>query len=199
MSPFVHACIALPLAALAWGPRAEPIATFAVTVSVASEDGAPVVDDAWVLAQLDFAETMFGDLGVHFGRVATKTLDARFAHLESRADRNALAAELEPSTVHLFIVASLRDVDDRVSLRMGVHWRESQHPDEHFIIMAATARPTTLAHELGHFFGNPHSLVEDNVMSYSRTGGAVFFDEAQIRRIRVSAKEYVRKGELRTL
>jgi hypothetical protein len=48
------------------------------------------------------------------------------------------------------------------------------------VILSATARPTVLAHELGHFFGNGHSTVPNNVMSYIRTDAEVFFDNKQI-------------------
>jgi hypothetical protein len=48
-----------------------------------------------------------------------------------------------------------------------------------------------LAHELGHFFGNAHSTVVDNVMSYDRRTGSTFFDEAQGRRIRWFANMYI--------
>ena len=48
-----------------------------------------------------------------------------------------------------------------------------------------------MAHELGHFFGNPHSSTPNNVMSYNRTGAEVFFDDAQMRTIRVWAKRHV--------
>ena len=36
--------------------------------------------------------------------------------------------------------------------------------------------PTTLAHELGHFLGNGHAYVKNNLMSYERDGGEVFLD-----------------------
>jgi hypothetical protein len=186
----------MPLVELTQGAREETIATFVVSPAVATEDGAPVVDDAWVADQLAFAETMFGDLGVHFGATAVRPLDARFAHMESRADRDALATQLEPRVINVFFVASLRDVDEPDRLRMGVHWRQRGHDDRHYVIVAASARPSVLAHELGHFFGNGHSTVQNNLMSYDRSFGPVFFDDAQIRRIRAFAKEYVRTGEL---
>ena len=54
----------------------------------------------------------------------------------------------------------------------------------------------TVIHELGHYFGNPHSQVIDNVMSYERSGAAVFFDADQGRRIAARARAYVKSGEL---
>ncbi|CAN98551.1 hypothetical protein predicted by Glimmer/Critica [Sorangium cellulosum So ce56] len=88
------------------------------------------------------------------------------------------------------VVASLRDVDDPRRFRMGVHWRRRATPERRFVILAANARPTVLAHELGHFFGLGHSGVDDNVMSYARTGAPVSFDAAQIAKIRSAARGY---------
>jgi hypothetical protein len=56
-----------------------------------------------------------------------------------------------------------------------------------------------LAHELGHYFGNAHSQVRDNVMSYERSGGPVFFDPEQGKRIAARARAYVKSGELVTV
>jgi hypothetical protein len=53
-----------------------------------------------------------------------------------------------------------------------------------------------LAHELGHFFGNGHSDVADNLMSYTRTGGRVFLDDAQIDRIQVYSWRFLASGRL---
>jgi hypothetical protein len=47
-----------------------------------------------------------------------------------------------------------------------------------------------LAHELGHFFGLGRSGVDDNVMSYARTGAPVSFDAAQIAKIWSAARGY---------
>jgi hypothetical protein len=173
-----------------------------VIVAVAQQpgpDGAPqpVRDRAWVDAQLAQAERLFGVHGVRFEARAVRPLDARFARLETKDDRDALASELAPGVVNVFVVASLRDVDDPTLLRMGVHWRKRKALSKHYVIVSSTAMPTTLAHELGHFFGNGHSQVVNNVMSYQRTDdSAVFFDELQARKIRSFARIYLRTREL---
>ena len=64
------------------------------------------------------------------------------------------------------------------------------------MIVAASALPSTLAHELGHFFGNGHSKVRDNVMSYDRSGATVFFDAAQKRKIKTFARIFLRSKEI---
>ena len=181
--------------------KAKPtIPTLPLAIAVALEEGlagqVPVRDEAWIDAQFQAATRLFGAEGVHFQRVERAPLDPRFARLETRDDRDALAAETQKAVVNVFVVASLRDVDDPALHRGGVHWRARQSPARHYIIVAASAGPSTLAHELGHFFGNGHSTVTDNVMSYKRTGENVFFDAAQVTRIRASTLGYLARKEL---
>ena len=82
---------------------------------------------------------------------------------------------------------------------MGVHWRPRGHgaaEGAHFVIVSAIAGPTVLAHELGHFFGNPHSDVPGNLMSYERGEGPPVLDEVQMRRARGRAHSFIESGEL---
>ena len=184
------------LPAAAGDPAAAPIPTLQLAFAVASEAGTPVRDDAWIDAQVAEAERLFGGLGVHLRKTAPRPLAERFAHLETRADRDALAAEMSRGVINVMLVGSLRDVDDTSLHRMGVHWRPAAAPAKHYVIVSASALPSTLAHEIGHYFGNPHSAVRDNLMSYDRSGDQVFLDEAQGRIIRRFARLYVRIGEL---
>jgi hypothetical protein len=182
---------------LAKKPKAEePIPTLPLSIAVVHEDGRPVRDDAWIDAQIAESERLFGQCGVHLRKGQARALDAAFARLETRKDRDALASALEKGSINVMIVASLRDVDDPSLHRMGVHWRPQSDLRKHYVIVAASALPTTLAHELGHFFGNGHSSVKDNVMSYDRTGAQVFFDAVQQRKIKTFARIFLRSKEL---
>jgi hypothetical protein len=174
----------------------RPIPPLPITLAVAGEEGAPVRDAAWVDAQVAQAVALFSPLGIPLRKVASSALPADYARLETRADRDALAERVRPRHVNVFVVASLRDVDDPALYRMGVHWRSRAKPAQHYAIVAATARAITLAHELGHFFGLDHTSVMDNVMSYEHSGGPVFFDDHQAARMRSFARMYVRGGLL---
>lgn len=206
-SLFGCAAVGLGVLLVAWPGAAQankgaplPIAPLPLSIAVATEptdDGEHrAVDDAWLDAQVAAAEALFGPHGVHFVKAAARPLAGRFARLETRADRDALSKELAKGVVNVFVVASLRDVDDPSRLRMGVHWRPKGDERKHYVIVAASAQPTTLAHELGHFFGNGHSKVRDNLMSYDRSGAEVFLDADQVRRIQSFARIYVRSREL---
>ena len=49
---------------------------------------------------------------------------------------------------------------------------------------------------LGHFLGNPHSYVKNNLMSYDRDGGKVFLDDAQGQKARKTARALFASKEL---
>jgi hypothetical protein len=170
---------------------------FPITLAVATDQGARVVDDAWIETELASANTIFAPSHVSFVVRETRALDPRFTHVETRADRHALGEELRPGLVNVFVVGSLRDVDDPTLMRRGVHWRPAGIPGAHFVIVSSISGPDVLAHELGHFFGNPHSDVPNDVMSYQRDGTiTAFFEAHEIARIRRSARRFLRSGEI---
>ena len=171
-------------------------ASFSLAISIAEEDGKRAQSDAWVAAQVSSAERLFGPIGVHVHWTLEKPLGARFARIETRRDRDALGTELEGKSINVMVVSLLRDVDDPTRERMGVCWQNQSDTNLRYLIVSATAKPTVLAHELGHFFGNPHSPAEDNVMSYARTGAAIFFDGVQQAVIRAKARSYLSAGIL---
>jgi hypothetical protein len=191
------ALVTLAFPTLAKKSKAEaPIPALPLAVAVVHEEGRPAQTDAWIDAQIAEVDRLFSACGVKLTKASKRALDPRFARLETRKDRDALAAELEKGRINVMVVTSLRDVDDPSLFRMGVHWRPQTDLRKHYVIIAATALPSTLAHELGHFFGNGHSKVPDNVMSYDRTGAPVFFDAAQQRKIRTFARLFLRSKEL---
>ena len=79
--------------------------------------------------------------------------------------------------------------------RKGVAWTQ-RTTGARDIILSAAAPATVLAHELGHFFGNGHSSVPDNLMSYTRSGGKAFLDDAQVARVHAFATKLLAAGRL---
>jgi hypothetical protein len=177
------------------GLAAEPPVTFTLRVAIATdEQSEPVAPPEWLAQQVASAEALFAPFGVAFVRQEAQGLGTAAQHIETRGDRDALAARAAPQVINVFVVGSLRDVDEPGRMRRGVHWHAPSRA--HYVILVGSAPPSVLAHELGHFFGNPHSPVPDNVMSYERTGAPVFFGEAQGRCIERRARAYVQTGEL---
>ncbi len=173
--------------------HADP--AFGVSFAVASENGRRVVDDAWIQTQIDDANHFFAPLGTSFRWTIEKELAAPHGEMHSRADRDALTPLMEKSVIDVFLVRELEDVDEPGRMRMGVCWTGREQ--KRFIILSRTARRTVLAHELGHFFGNhQHSTVVNNLMSYERDGGAVFFDDRQIVTIKSFSERFLSSRRL---
>jgi len=194
------ASAAPPSAAPAPGAAASIDVTFPISISVVVEDGAPARDDAWIASQIDDANELYGPLGVRFRWTLRRQIPAAHAQLHTRSDRDALAPlVVENNVIDVFVVAALEDVDEPGRYRKGVAWT-SRPNGKRFLILSAEAPRTVLAHELGHFFGNGHTVVADNLMSYVRTaGGTVFLDESQIERIHLFSERFLASGRLRAL
>ncbi len=173
--------------------------TFGVAVTVAEPEGVPVRDDTWVAAQIQEAERLFAPTGVHFRwviRKIGKREKSRF-DVETRDDRDAFTDSLERGYINVFLVRLLRDVDEPPRVRMGVTWTQREDK-KRYIVLSSIAKPSVLAHELGHFFGNGHTTVVDNLMSYDRAGGVVFLSDEQKSRIAERADGFAR-GTLQVL
>ena len=112
--------------------------------------------------------------------------------LTTREDRDALGAYRTPGTIDAFVVRGLVDVDTPPLPRRGVHWRDRTRRGVRYVIVVADASPWVLSHELGHYFGNPHSDVPGNLMSYTRAKGDPFLDAVQLGRVRRSAARLAR-------
>ena len=169
-----------------------------VVQSQGQGQGAPAVDDAWIDARVAEANRVFAPTALSFRRGPTFSLPPAHARIEDRSDRNALGQYVAPEVLNLFVVGTLMDVDEPGRERRGVHWRD-RAAGTHYVIVSAIAEwPAIFAHELGHFFGEPHSTTPNDVMSYSQDGTTPpFFDPAQVRRVRRRARAMAASGELR--
>jgi hypothetical protein len=159
--------------------RADREPVYPLDVAVTSDENGAVVDRKWIDAELAVAEHIFGPLGIHFRVNHVRALGSELTRLEDPRLRDRFATQVTPHEIQIFAVRSLRD-DAQVGLyRRGVTWDSRTTPSRRYIIIAAEAGPSTLAHELGHFFGMPtHSTVENNLMSYNRTSDALLFLDA---------------------
>lgn len=193
----VLAGLCVALAALP-GRAQETATTFTIDFGVVEVEGARVVADAWIDARVAEANRVFAPCAVAFVRGETYAIPSEHARLETRADRNRLSAHVRPDVIDLFVVATLMDVDEPGRERRGVHWRERGTGTHYVIVSAIAAWPSIFAHELGHYFGEPHSDTPNDVMSYEHDDVTpTFFDAGQVRRVRRRARAYVESGELR--
>jgi hypothetical protein len=138
-----------------------------IQLHVAGDDKGLVASAEWIAAQLANANRHFTPLDVGFQLAGIDRLPASTVHLETRADRNAIASgRLAGRLVHVFITGQLDDVDVEGAIAYGVTWRLPRDRRK-FVIVSAQALPRTLAHELGHFFGLPHSTYAISIMNKS--------------------------------
>ncbi len=161
--------------------------------------GRPAKSERWIQNQIRRADRVFAPTGLSFESAGVQRLPGLHAVLETRNDRNQLARYLERGVVNVFVVDEMFDVDNRSEWRRGVHWRLQWRPDQHYLVLTGIAPPTTLAHELGHFFGNRrHRGVRGNIMSYEH-GPAPTFDPDQLRRVETTARDFLRRRRLLTM
>ena len=138
---------------------------FGIQLHIASDEHGPVVSDDFIAEQLAGANKHFERLDVGFEIVGVDTLPASAVHIETRTDRDDLATDrLGGKLIHVFLVGQLDDVDDEGRIAYGVTWH-GKHDDRKYVIVSAQALPRTLAHELGHFFGLPHSSYAVSIMN----------------------------------
>jgi hypothetical protein len=198
----IHRAALLGLAVAALGGSLPPAKAservrLGLAVHMAREEGAPVAEEAFVDRQVATANRIFAPYGVQFERRELHEHDACAARMETRADRDALGAFVRPQCINVFVVASLRDVDEPPRIRRGVHWHSASHAPAHYLILSRISFDAVLAHELGHFLGNPrHSRTPGNLMSYQHTEVLPFLDEPQQRRLQQSLADYLRRREL---
>jgi hypothetical protein len=165
---------------------------------VAIDGEQPVAEQAFLAQQLRHADRIFEPLGVALSCAGVRRAPAVPARIVSREQRDALGAWLVPRVLNVFVAGSLMDVDEPGRERRGVHWRVRSDPRRHLIILSAKSGPYVLAHELGHFFGNPaHSETPGNLMSYAHTDAIPWLDAHQVARVQTSAAEMLTRGELR--
>jgi hypothetical protein len=132
---------------------------------VVTPDG-PAQDVAWVTGQIEQAHRHFALIDTSFEVVAAEELPASELEIDSREERDALGHDrFTRGVVHVFVVGRLADVDIAGNEIRGVHWRERADRTHRWVILSKIAGDLVLSHELGHFFGLPHSTYDISLMN----------------------------------
>lgn len=141
---------------------------FEIALHVVEEEGEDVQTPQWFAGQVREANRLFAPIGVGFRVGSAKVVDARFADVQTRLDRDLLGRDEHTlGVVHVFVVRRLADVDIEGEVIRGVHWRDRAETSRRWIILSSIAMPVVLAHELGHFFGLPHTRHPKSIMNKS--------------------------------
>jgi len=141
---------------------------FRIALHVVEEEGKDVQTPQWFAEQVGEANRLFAPIGVGFTVGSAKVVDAKFADVKTRLDRDLMGrSEHTLGVVHVFVVRRLADVDVEGEVIRGVHWRDRAETSRRWIILSSIAMPVVLAHELGHFFGLPHTKHPRSIMNKS--------------------------------
>jgi hypothetical protein len=140
---------------------------FGIQLHIAADEHGLVTTPEWLAAQLLTANRHFARLDVGFQLAGVDELPASAVHIQTRRDRDDLATDrLGGKLIHVFVVGQLDDVDEEGAIAYGVTWH-GRKDDRKYLIVSAQALERTLAHELGHFFGLPHSSYAISIMNKS--------------------------------
>lgn len=171
----VHAAQTLGLRAFVTGtgrcPQAAEVCV-GIVVHPVVEDDAPVQTPLWFSQQIAHANRLFAAIGVGFEVADVVAAPPEFADLRTREQRDLLGRKAHTrSVVHVFLVRRLADVDIEGEIIRGVHWRDRIDTSRRWVILSSVASHPVLAHELGHFFGLPHSRYPISIMNKNPAPG----------------------------
>jgi hypothetical protein len=184
---------------IAQAARAGDRILLPIKLHVAREGDGSVVPPEFIAQRIARANEIYAPYDVGFVVAAQVDLPATHAVIDTREQRDALGAYVQRGAIDCFVVRSLRDVDEPERMRRGVHWHVQSRPGTpHYVILSSIAGQDVLAHELGHYLGNPkHSDTPGNLMSYTHLPDALpFLDPAQVRRMHATIRGYLHRAEL---
>jgi hypothetical protein len=133
-----------------------------IKLHVAVGEQGPVADADWVGRQLAQANQHFEPVGVGFQIVGAGALPEAAARIEDAAERTALGRHVAGTVIDVLVTAQLDDIDKQGAVIRGVAWPKG---GKKFVILSTIAWDRTLAHELGHVFGLPHSTYAVSIMN----------------------------------
>jgi hypothetical protein len=180
-------------AVIASAPRCDPARKTCIGLRfhVPVTDTGPIATAGWVDRQLANANHHFAKLDVAFQIVGVAPLPAEAEYIADRDERAALGALIEGRVIDVFITGSLADIDHPGNMIYGVTWWTTG--DRKFVIVSTAGYERTLAHELGHVFGLPHSKYAISIMNKTQRKTPAFEDRTFHKKEFAIMKERVRQ------
>ena len=130
-----------------------------------NDAGEPIAQADWVARQLVSANKHFEPLDVAFQVVGVEPMPASAERVEDKQERISFGPLIKGRVLDIFVTGHLDDIDKPGAMAYGVTWWTTG--DRKFIIISTQAFERTLAHELGHVFGLPHSKYAISIMNKS--------------------------------
>jgi hypothetical protein len=179
-------------------PPAIPLCA-GLRIHIAAPDSAELT--TWLASQLDEANRLFAVADIGFVPLAVTRLSTELTAITTRDQRDDLGHDrFAPNVIDVYIVTHLADVDIPGAEIRGVHWRSRGDRTRRFIILSTISPPKVLAHELGHYFGLPHSNYAESIMNKAPRATPPpeerRFATAEVRRIVRRSKELFRPRAL---
>jgi hypothetical protein len=138
--------------------------TLQLHLHVVADEHGKIANQEWIDMELGAANRHFAPLDVRFQLARIDALPASALHVETSADRDAIAeGRLAGRAIHVFVVGQLDDIEAE-GIAYGVNWHRP-NDSRRYLIISVQALERTLAHELGHFFGLPHSSYAISIMN----------------------------------
>ncbi len=135
-------------------------------VHVVVVDGQPVQEPEWFAIKVEHANRLFEAIDVGFQVVGVDAVNSEHEVVATRTQRDQIGRKVfQPGVAHIFVVGQLDDVDKPGEVIRGVHWRQRGDRSKRWVILSSISGTMVLAHELGHFFGLPHSRYDESVMN----------------------------------
>jgi hypothetical protein len=197
-------CLVGPATGASQDPR-----PFALAVHVAASDQREAASR--ISRFVETANSTFVGAGIAFGVGERHPLPDSFIVLDNIRERRQLRKFFVPRAINIFIVDQILDPNPSAATRRAARWQgrapsgrlsgahipiKGRTPGT-YIILARSRSRVSLAHELGHFFGAPHSKDPQNIMSYG--SGRVRFSDKQLKIFRIHARRYRRARAVQAL
>lgn len=133
-----------------------------IKLHVAVEGAGPVASAEWVDRQVAHANRHFASIDVAFQVDSVAALPEEAARIEDAQERTSLAKLVAGTVIDVFVTAQLDDIDKQDGVIYGVAWPAG---GKKLVILSTMGWERTLAHELGHVFGLPHSRYAISIMN----------------------------------